>query len=82
MCGGTGKEMVCDGFGESYCFVVFGEDIVSTQRCWWGCKLYGSDIWRRNVMRRYVLGNAQSEDVFIYCISLIRDKYYNVSKKI
>ena len=33
-------------------------------------------------MRRYVLGNAQSEDVFIYCISLIRDKYYNVSKKI
>ena len=40
----------------------FGGDIVLTQRCWWGCILHSHDIWRRNVMRRYVLGDTQSED--------------------
>ena len=24
----------------------FGFDIIYTHRCWWGCKLYGRDIWR------------------------------------
>ena len=24
-----------------FCF-----DIISTHRCWWGCKLFGRDIWR------------------------------------
>ena len=33
-------------------------------------------------MRRYVLGDGQSEDMFLNGMRFIRDKYYNVSKNI
>ena len=26
----------------------FGFDILSAQRCWWGCILYNRDIWRED----------------------------------
>ena len=34
-------------------------DIVFTQRCWWCSTKNKRQIWRRNVMRRYVLGDSQ-----------------------
>ena len=33
-------------------------------------------------MRRYVLGNVQSEDVFINYMRFVRFKYYNVNNNI
>ena len=57
-------EMICDGrgvfgFWGRYCigvlvYILYRHNVVGE-----GCKLYGSDIWRRNVMRRYVLGDTQ-----------------------
>ena len=44
---------------------IFRFYILFVQRCWWGCELYRRHIWRRNVMRRYVLVDVQSEDMFI-----------------
>ena len=43
----------------------FWRDIILTQRCLWGCIFYVQHIWRREATRRYVLGDVQSEDMFI-----------------
>ena len=43
----------------------FGFDILFTQRCWWFSTIIKRHIWRRNVVRRYVLGNKQREDMFL-----------------
>ena len=40
-------------------------DIILTQRCLWGCIFYVQHIWRRDITRRYVLGDTQSEYMFI-----------------
>ena len=43
-----------------FCF-----DILCAQRCWWGCTKNKRHIWRRNVVRRYVLEDEQREYGFI-----------------
>ena len=52
--------------------------ILLTQRCWLQYIFHIHKNGRRNIVRRYVLGSTQSEDMFINVMRVIRDKYYNV----
>ena len=48
----------------------FGIYILLAQRCWWGCILHKRHIWRRNIVRRYVLRDGQSEEMRLNCFGL------------
>ena len=44
----------------------FWFDILCNQRCWWGCKLHGRDIWREDIVVPYVTTYA----VTLRCVQM------------
>ena len=72
----TQYKLIENDFKILFLYGGFWLHIISAQRCWWGCIFENRHIWRRNVMRRYVLGNAQSEDVFIIGMGFRVDIFY------